>query len=182
MQWLVPRRFRRPAVAKRLSDRALGAGLAIYLCMWSAIVGCFALGLYELLQPARYPNPGVSGYKPPTTGILAAPAPIPVSIEPEVTARADAGQPPTVKKSERATTTAAAKRTRPARPRERDPRMDYAAQPAFGSYRPWGSYPAWGTPPNPARTRFNASATEGARLRMPAYSGTAYQAQQPPRR
>jgi hypothetical protein len=176
MQWLVPRRFRRPAGAKRWSDRALGAGLAIYLCMCFAIVGCFAVGLYELLQPSQYPNPGVSAYRPPTTGILAAPAPIPVSIEPDVTARADAAQPPTVKKSERATTPAPSKRTRPARSRERDPRTDYAAQPAFGSYR------AWGTPPNPARTRFNASAPEGARSRMPAYPGAAYQAQQPPRR
>src|SRR4051812_33457848 len=43
----------------------LAGALAIHLCLYVAVGGCFALGLYELLQPARVGNPGLAAYQPP---------------------------------------------------------------------------------------------------------------------
>jgi hypothetical protein len=43
----------------------LPGALAIHLCIYLAVGGCFAFGLYELLQPARVSNPGLAAYQPP---------------------------------------------------------------------------------------------------------------------
>jgi hypothetical protein len=43
------------------------AAIGIYLCTICALVGCFFVGLYELMQPTRYPNPGLAAYKPAPT-------------------------------------------------------------------------------------------------------------------
>src|SRR3954462_1565183 len=45
-------------------DSVAGA-LAIHLFIYLAVAASFAFGLYELLQPARFPNPGLPAYKPP---------------------------------------------------------------------------------------------------------------------
>jgi len=38
--------------------------LALLLSLYLAVAGGFAFGLYELLQPTRYPNRGLAGYTP----------------------------------------------------------------------------------------------------------------------
>src|SRR3954452_16397314 len=48
----------------------LAGALAIHLCL-CAIGGCFAFGLYELLQPTRVNNPGIANYKPPPATVIA---------------------------------------------------------------------------------------------------------------
>jgi hypothetical protein len=45
-------------------DGVAGA-LAIHLSIYLMVAAGFAFGLYELLQPARFPNPGLAAYKPP---------------------------------------------------------------------------------------------------------------------
>jgi hypothetical protein len=45
-------------------DGVAGA-LAIHLSIYLTVAAGFAFGLYELLQPARFPNPGLAAYKPP---------------------------------------------------------------------------------------------------------------------
>ena len=45
-------------------DYRADAAIGIYLCAFCALVGCFFVGLYELMQPTRYPNPGLAAYKP----------------------------------------------------------------------------------------------------------------------
>lgn len=66
-------------------------GLAIYAVMCCGIIVCLALGLYELMQPRRFANPGLAAYKPLPGAVvnlvdLGAPAPPPelitASIEP----------------------------------------------------------------------------------------------------
>jgi hypothetical protein len=39
--------------------------LALLLSLYLAVAGGLAFGLYELLQPARFTNPGLAAYKPP---------------------------------------------------------------------------------------------------------------------
>jgi hypothetical protein len=39
--------------------------LAFLLFIYLAVAGGFAFGLYELLQPTRFTNPGLAAYKPP---------------------------------------------------------------------------------------------------------------------
>jgi len=48
----------------------LAGALAIHLCLYCAVGGCFAFGLYELLQPARSSNPGIAAYKPPHRTVI----------------------------------------------------------------------------------------------------------------
>jgi hypothetical protein len=147
----VPVRFRRPAEAQRRGNLALDAGLLIYCCIYCVIVGCAALGLYELMQPTRYPNPGVGAPMLPSRSapVFASP------VEPELKeanpgdqqeAKGEdqmAQQPNKAQDSDHATVAAGPKRTRPpARPKRRDPAN--GAQPVFGSYRPWSGYQAWG--------------------------------------
>src|SRR3954468_8572644 len=46
-------------------SRSRGGALAIHLSIYLTVAAGFAFGLYELLQPARFPNPGLAAYKPP---------------------------------------------------------------------------------------------------------------------
>lgn len=43
----------------------MAAALGIHLTLYCAVGGCFALGLYALLQPSRFPNPGLAAYQSP---------------------------------------------------------------------------------------------------------------------
>ena len=56
-----------PRALQRESD-GVAAALAIHLCVYCAVGGLFALGLYYLMQPTRLPNPGIAALKSsPTT-------------------------------------------------------------------------------------------------------------------
>ena len=44
--------------------------LAISLGVYCAFAACFALGLYALLQPSRYPNSGLAAYKAPPAMVV----------------------------------------------------------------------------------------------------------------
>jgi hypothetical protein len=143
---LVVGRFRHPAEAQRLSDRALDAGLCIYPCIYLAQVGCFALGLYELMQPTRYPNLGASAYTLPSRSTPAFAS----AIVPEAKTRGQVSlQADKARNSDHVTAAADSKRMHPVHPKGHDPMMDHGAQPVFGSYGPrsnyqaWGSYPSW---------------------------------------
>jgi hypothetical protein len=151
--------FRRFAQAHRLRDLALGAGLCLYFCLCCLFIGSCAVGFYKLMQPVLYPNPGVSA-----DSSTALPAPRLDTERPTerssavesasggksafATANEPEGKPSggatkdigKAKKSEIATLSSDTKRKRLAQSKRHDPKMDYAAQPAFGDYRPWGSY------------------------------------------
>jgi hypothetical protein len=49
----------------------LAGALALHLCVYCAVGGCFAFGLYELLQPTRSSNPGIAAYKAPPRTVIA---------------------------------------------------------------------------------------------------------------
>jgi hypothetical protein len=49
----------------------LAGALALHLCLYCAVGGCFAFGLYALLQPTRSSNPGIAAYKPPPRTVIA---------------------------------------------------------------------------------------------------------------
>jgi hypothetical protein len=49
----------------------LAGALAIHLCLYCAVGGCFAFGLYGLLQPTRFVNPGIAAYHPPPATVIA---------------------------------------------------------------------------------------------------------------
>jgi hypothetical protein len=150
---LVPGRFRPPAEVQRLGDHALTAGLCIYAGLYLCLLGYLAFGFYAVLQPTRYANPGVpanpdrparpyvSAYGFPSNGTNAFAS----AIESGAKAKREVSdQPNKPKKPDNITMSL--KRTRtvhPAQSKRHDPRMDYAAQPAFGDYRPWGSYQTW---------------------------------------
>jgi hypothetical protein len=61
-----------PAKTQRRHRRAYreDAAIVIYLCAFCALIGCFFYGLYELMQPARYANPGMAAYKPPPASVV----------------------------------------------------------------------------------------------------------------
>jgi hypothetical protein len=59
------------AGAPRQQADGLASALGIHLCIYCAVAGCFALGLYALLQPSRVPNPGIAAYKPPPATVIA---------------------------------------------------------------------------------------------------------------
>jgi hypothetical protein len=44
---------------------SVAGDLALLLSIYLAVAGGFAFTLYELLQPARFTNPGLAAYKPP---------------------------------------------------------------------------------------------------------------------
>jgi hypothetical protein len=72
----------------------LAGALAIHLFLYCAVGGCFAFGLYELLQPTRASNPGITAYKPPPKTVIAyGPAsgfpPAPAATIPQPIARDD---------------------------------------------------------------------------------------------
>lgn len=142
------------------SELAADVGIWIYLGAYFALVGCFGLGLYEFMQPARYQNPGMAGYKPTAVQIGDGPQ-LGGSGRSEAnqaaalasatkTGSETTGEAKQVKKSDRTATRADSKHARNVPPRERrDPMKDYAAQPypgsfgSWGNYRPWSSYPSW---------------------------------------
>jgi hypothetical protein len=146
------------------SELAADVGAWIYLGIYCVLVGCFGLGLYGLMQPARYQNPGMAAFKPTAVQIAdgpqfgvggtseanrAAAIAFATKAGSETTGEATPEQ---VKKSDRTASRTGSKHTRnvPARER-RSPMMAYAAQPypgSFGSWgnsRPWNSYPSWST-------------------------------------
>src|SRR6516162_5140250 len=62
----VPVRVHRPAKAWGSSESGLGAGLAFYLLLCCILVAGFVLEFIRVMQPTRYPNPGVSAHEPPS--------------------------------------------------------------------------------------------------------------------
>ena len=141
--------------SRRQIDGA-SVGLAIHAVFCCGITVCLALGFYELMQPRRFANPGLAAYKPPAGVVvnlvdLAAPAPPPglitASIEPpELTTASIAppAQTPDISASPQRQTKPKTARAKPERAQHqraarvkqrRDPMMDYAFQPSFGSYR-----------------------------------------------
>jgi hypothetical protein len=150
--------FRRVARARRVRDFALDVGLFSYFCLCCVFIGACVVGFYRLMQPIVYPNLRDSAYgstdlpapeRPAETSSVAERASrgedaFAAAIKPEEKpgggAAENSGK---AKKSEAATLSSDTKRKRPAQPKRHDPRMDYAAQPGFGDYRPWGSYQNW---------------------------------------
>ena len=59
------------AVYPQYQRDGLAGALAIHLCIYCAVGGCFAFGLYELLQPTRFVNPGIAAYKPSPATVIA---------------------------------------------------------------------------------------------------------------
>src|SRR5262245_14004139 len=49
----------------RAPSDGVATALGIHLCLYCAVAGCLGYGLYALLQPARFANPGVAAYEPP---------------------------------------------------------------------------------------------------------------------
>lgn len=49
----------------------LAGALAIHLLIYCFVGGGFFFGLYELLQPTRFNNPGITAYKPPPGTVIA---------------------------------------------------------------------------------------------------------------
>jgi hypothetical protein len=121
----------------------VAAALAIHLCLYCAVAGLFALGLYYLMQPTRLPNPGMAALKPSASTLSyvellrsereAAKRDVRVAPEPETTGAA-APQVPDVKKAKAESTSPS--RTRPVRRIESSDPPNYASQSSFGDYRP----------------------------------------------
>ena len=146
-----PAHFRRFAQAHRLRDLALGAGLCLYFCLCCLFIGGCAIGFYKLMQPVLYPNPGVSA-----DSSTALPAPQLDTERPTersspverasggeavfATAIAPEGKPSGGATRDKSRAKKPETGKRPAQSKRHDPKMDYAAQPAFGDYRSWGSY------------------------------------------
>jgi hypothetical protein len=84
----------------------LAGALAIHLCTYCAVAGCFAFALYELLQPTRNSNPGLAAYKPPPATVIthgppsrvAASSPATI-VQPIATADSFASEPETTGRS-----------------------------------------------------------------------------------
>ena len=49
----------------RSRGEGVAGDLAFFLSVYLAVAGGLAFGLYELLQPTRFPNPDLAAYKPP---------------------------------------------------------------------------------------------------------------------
>jgi hypothetical protein len=90
----------------RYQGDGLAGALAIHLCIYCFVGGCFAFGLYELLQPTRSINPGLAAYKPPPATVIsygtsssqAAPS-YPVPMEPVAAAALLTPEPETTGRS-----------------------------------------------------------------------------------
>ena len=133
----------------RYTDSGLGAALTIYLGVCVGLTTCFGAGLYWLMQPSVFPNPGLAAYKPPANFVVTftgsasqsmPPAPLPeppatvLSPKPAVEAGIVTNVTPKKEaKKQRAVTSPQARRPRQERP---NPMWDYAYQPSFSS-RPW---------------------------------------------
>jgi hypothetical protein len=134
---------------RRSSQRdpdGVAAGLAIHLGLYCAVAGCFAFGLYYLMQPTRLVNPGLAAYKPQPRAVIGHALPLKFEretitpaarVEPEPeTVGASAPQLPDVKKAKPQMKAQNSSRARPVpRPQPGDP-TNYAYQPFFGGYRP----------------------------------------------
>ena len=143
-----------PRALQRESD-GVAAALAIHLCVYCAVGGLFALGLYYLMQPTRLPNPGIAALNasPITLSYVewlrsereaakraAVRRDIKIEPEPETTGAAPRQAPeakPEVKKPK----ATQAQQTRPAR--QLGPagtthyaQQPFAQQPSFGGYQP----------------------------------------------
>jgi hypothetical protein len=142
-------------IRQRLSNLAIDAGLCAYFCLSCVLIGGCAFGFYKLMQPAIYPNSGGLAYAstalPPTqidtersfqqfstahppSGAIAFASTIEPEGKPTGVAEQETDD---AKKIQHDTNATETKRKRVAIKRE--PMMGYAAQPAFGDYRPWGS-------------------------------------------
>lgn len=136
----------------------LEAALAVYLGIYCAVLACFALGFYALMQPTRHPNSGLAAYKPPPAMVVsylpsfrngdprsvAGPGPVVAQTDTgkartAETARSEAaGQEARAEALKRQRAAAARKERR--EPRWQEPRWQYAQQPFYGGgggYRPW---------------------------------------------
>jgi len=150
--------YHRPVQAGQLHDSALNGGLCLGIGLYCAVAGGLAFGLYELMQPTRYPTADISTLKAPSgstvpqhpglstariastgTGAFA------FAIEPATEARDEPEQQPnTPAELDRAANPVGeVKQTRRVQPRSRGPTADYAGQPTFGGDRSWGSYGGW---------------------------------------
>ena len=65
------RRFERMAGYARHQGNGLAGALAIHLFLYCAVGGCFFFGVYELIQPTRFNNPGIGAYNPPPRTVIA---------------------------------------------------------------------------------------------------------------
>jgi hypothetical protein len=141
----------------RRRNRALTAGLWIYFIVYCGFAVCFGIGLYDVGQPSRYPNPGMASQKPAPAVDQIAPEqqfPIRNAAEPSAdAARVDASganeqtvgegtpQGQATKQSDRPSAAAGSKRVRVARKKKtRSPMLDYAAQPPSSGYQHWHSF------------------------------------------
>jgi hypothetical protein len=140
------------AVSRQYRD-GLPVALAIHLGIYCAVASMVALGVYELMQPTRIPNPGLAAFKPPPATVMTyVPGLVP---NPEVTTAAASLQvaPETDGVADRAPVAEAkppkpeARAERPKRsrsvqrPERRDPMRDFAARQYFG-----GGSLSWGLP------------------------------------
>jgi hypothetical protein len=139
-----------PRALQRESD-GVAAALAIHLCVYCAVGGLFALGLYYLMQPTRLPNPGIAALNasPITLSYVewlrserdaakraAVRRDIKVEPEPETTGAAPRQAPEAKPEVKKPKTTQAQHRTRPARQPGPAGTTHYAQQPSFGGYQP----------------------------------------------
>lgn len=144
-----------PRALQRESD-GVAAALAIHLCVYCAVGGLFALGLYYLMQPTRLPNPGIAALNasPITLSYVewlrsereaakraAVRRDIKVEPEPETTGAAPRQAPEAKPEVKKPKTTQAQHRPRPARqqrPAETThyAQQPYAQQPFAGGYQP----------------------------------------------
>jgi hypothetical protein len=119
--------------------------LAIYAVVCCAVTVCLAFGFYQLMQPARFANPGLAAYEPPPGAVmnlvgLASPPPPPelitASIEPPAqTLDTSASERETKPKAAKAKPKLPKRQQRAAHLKQRrDPMMSYAFQPSFGSW------------------------------------------------
>lgn len=126
--------------------------LGIYLLIFCVVMGCFCIWFYGLMQPERYPNPGIAAYKPPPATVIVYPhQPRPKDevdatvaadtlIESEQEATEEKAPQSTEVKSSRQSKTVSPKRHHAALPRQaHNPMTDFAAQPFFFGkpWRPW---------------------------------------------
>jgi hypothetical protein len=131
----------------------MDVALAISLGVYCAAAACFALGLYALLQPSRYPNSGMAAYKAPPTMVVtylpsfrnafvskaAALAAAETAKSEKIKAEASGQAQADVQKPAHELRAEAPKRPRVATARKetRDPGMRYAEQPLSDGVRPW---------------------------------------------
>jgi hypothetical protein len=135
--------------------------LALYCFFILLVFGGFAGALYYQLTPTRMPNPGVGAYAPPPATVLASaparatplPEPVgdvaqgkPAPVTPEIkdtppapVVEANDPPPPAVQETPPKRKVAKRpKRERNAKSRQRNPRLDYAAQPHNNGFGSWG--------------------------------------------